>query len=62
MENQIRSEAPRGIGTTDSLTLGRVDVQDHKFTGVAMNHTSVQAAPLQLALPRIQLALPRICN
>jgi hypothetical protein len=53
MENQIRSAAPGGIGTTHSLTPGRVDVQDHKFTGVAMNHTSVQAAPLQLALPRI---------
>jgi hypothetical protein len=38
MENQIRSAAPGGIGTTHSLTRGRVDVQDHKFTEVAMDH------------------------
>src|SRR5258708_5496399 len=49
MERQFALRHQSGIGTTHSLKRGRVDVEDHKFTGVAMNHNSVQATPLGVA-------------
>ena len=39
MERQFAPQRQSGILTTHSLTRGRVDVEDHKFAGIAMNHT-----------------------
>jgi hypothetical protein len=61
MERQFALRHQSGIGTTHCLTRGRVDAEDHKFTGVAMNHNSVQAAPLGVA-SHFAINYPLIAN